>query len=124
MRQQGASGRLLLVLATGAAALRHRSAAAATRLRRDWSRHSGLSLQGSLYILHLGRGSRPGYSAGMLIGEVAERAGVRQGTVRFYERRDLIMAAARSRGGYRVYSARAIDEIVFIKTAQSIGFSL
>jgi len=60
----------------------------------------------------------------MLIGEVARRAGVPAGTIRFYERQDLIAAAPRSRGGYRMYAERTIREIAFIKTAQGIGFSL
>jgi DNA-binding transcriptional MerR regulator len=60
----------------------------------------------------------------MLIGEVARRAGVPTGTIRFYERHALIAAAPRSRGGYRMYSERTVQEIGFIKTAQGIGFSL
>jgi len=60
----------------------------------------------------------------MLIGEVARRAGVAAGTIRFYERHALLAAAPRSRGGYRVYAEGTIQEIGFIKTAQSIGFSL
>ncbi len=60
----------------------------------------------------------------MLIGEVARRTGVPTGTIRFYEREELIGAAPRSAGGYRVYSERAVQEIGFIKTAQNIGFSL
>ena len=60
----------------------------------------------------------------MLIGEVARQAGVPAGTIRFYERHALIGAAPRSRGGYRLYPERTIDEIGFIKTAQGIGFSL
>jgi MerR family transcriptional regulator, copper efflux regulator len=60
----------------------------------------------------------------MLIGEVARRTGVPTGTIRFYERHDLIGAAPRSAGGYRMYPERTVQEIGFIKTAQGIGFSL
>jgi DNA-binding transcriptional MerR regulator len=60
----------------------------------------------------------------MLIGEVARRTNVLTGTIRFYERQALISPATRSHGGYRQYTAKTVDEIEFIKTAKSIGFSL
>jgi len=45
-------------------------------------------------------------------------------TIRFYEERKLVSRAARSNGGYRIYSERILDELGFIRRAQRLGFSL
>lgn len=58
------------------------------------------------------------------IGEVAAQAGVSIDTVRYYERRLLLPRASRTRGGYRVFDAEAVERIRFIKQAQDIGLSL
>lgn len=58
------------------------------------------------------------------IGEVAERSGVSIDTVRYYERRNLLPAAPRTAGGYRIFTSETIDRVVFIKQAQELGFSL
>jgi DNA-binding transcriptional MerR regulator len=60
----------------------------------------------------------------MQIGEIARRAGVSVDTVRYYEQRRLLPSAPRTGGGYRVFSAKAVDQIKFIKQAQELGFSL
>lgn len=62
--------------------------------------------------------------AGLRIGQVASRAGVSTATIRYYERAALMPTPARSEAGYRLYSARAVDELMFIRRAQGIGFSL
>lgn len=62
--------------------------------------------------------------AGLQIGEVARRTGVTTATVRYYEREGLLPKPPRSAGGYRLYSARAVEELVFVRRAQGIGFSL
>jgi DNA-binding transcriptional MerR regulator len=61
---------------------------------------------------------------GLQIGEVARQAGVTTATVRYYERAGLLPKPPRSAGGYRLYATRAVEELVFIRRAQSIGFSL
>lgn len=57
-------------------------------------------------------------------GRLARRAGVGIDTVRFYERRGLLPAPARTPAGYRVYGASAVERIRFIRRAKSLGFSL
>ncbi len=62
--------------------------------------------------------------SGLRIGEVAEHAGVSVDTVRYYERRKLLPRALRSEGGFRLFTADAIERVRFIRQAQDIGFSL
>lgn len=57
-------------------------------------------------------------------GEVARRAGVNKETVRYYEERGLIPKPDRRRSGYRIFTQRHIDQIIFIKRAQELGFTL
>ena len=58
------------------------------------------------------------------IGEVAKRAGVSVGTIRYYEKRNLLPPSQRSEGGYRLFAVETIERLKFIKQAQEIGFSL
>ena len=58
------------------------------------------------------------------IGEIAERAGVSVETLRYYEKRRLLSAPARTEGGYRMYSEAAVHQVKFIKQAQSLGLTL
>lgn len=60
----------------------------------------------------------------LLIGDVAERAGVAAPTIRYYERIGLLKPPARSSAGYRRYSGATVDELHFIRKAQALGFSL
>jgi MerR family copper efflux transcriptional regulator len=60
----------------------------------------------------------------MHIGEVASRSGISAATIRFYEARKLLTPPARSRSGYRQYSPRVFDELVFIRRAQRTGLTL
>jgi DNA-binding transcriptional MerR regulator len=62
--------------------------------------------------------------AGLLIGELARRAGVSAPTVRYYEEIGLLPAPLRSSTGYRRYSEQTIEELRFIRKAQALGFSL
>lgn len=62
--------------------------------------------------------------AGLLIGEVAQRAGVSAPTVRYYEEIGLLPPPLRSATGYRRYSGQTVDELRFIRKAQALGFSL
>lgn len=58
------------------------------------------------------------------IGKLAEAAGVGVETIRFYERRGLLEQPERRASGYREYAADDVARLRFIKSAQSIGFTL
>ena len=58
------------------------------------------------------------------IGEVAHRAGVSVGTIRYYEKQGLLPPSHRSEGGYRLFAVETIDRLKFIKEAKDVGFSL
>lgn len=60
----------------------------------------------------------------MTIGQVAKRTGVNIQTVRFYERKGLVLPEKRTESGYRIYSHEAIRRIRFVRHAQEMGFSL
>jgi MerR family mercuric resistance operon transcriptional regulator len=61
---------------------------------------------------------------GLRSGQVARAAGVNQQTLRYYERRGLLDAPARTPGGHRLYSAETVTVIRMVKAAQRLGFSL
>lgn len=60
----------------------------------------------------------------MTIGQLAQAVGVPTSTVRFYERKGLLKADARTAGNYRCYGARTVERLKFIRAAQATGFSL
>ena len=60
----------------------------------------------------------------MTIGQLAKQTQLNIETVRYYERRGLILKPPRSKSGYRQYSKEAITRIHFIKRAKELGFSL
>lgn len=62
--------------------------------------------------------------AGFLIGDVAERTGLSSPTIRYYESIGLLAPPPRSATGYRRYTDSTVEELRFIKKAQSLGFSL
>ena len=59
------------------------------------------------------------------IGEVADRTGVTQRTLRFYEEKGLLRPPERMDGGFRLYSENDVALIGFIKQLQDLlGFTL
>lgn len=60
----------------------------------------------------------------MNIGTVAEKLGIPQKTIRYYEDKRLIRKADRQANGYRAYSELHMRELKFIKRARSLGFSI
>lgn len=59
----------------------------------------------------------------MQIGDLAEATGISRDTLRYYEKRGLLVAR-RSGNGYRDYPAEAADWLRYIRTAQALGFTL
>ncbi|QUQ71748.1 redox-sensitive transcriptional activator SoxR [Kutzneria sp. CA-103260] len=57
------------------------------------------------------------------IGQVAERSGVAQTALRFYEERGLIVAE-RTAGNQRRYPRSVLRRLAFIRSAQRVGLSL
>lgn len=63
--------------------------------------------------------------AHLQIGEVAERTGVTQRTLRFYEEKGLLEPPSRLEGGFRLYSEEDVRRVEEIKRLQTLlGFTL
>ncbi|MBC7598482.1 MAG: Hg(II)-responsive transcriptional regulator [Polaromonas sp.] len=60
----------------------------------------------------------------LTIGELAVLAGVGVETVRFYQRKGLTPEPPRPAGAIRRYGAGDVERLRFVKSAQSLGFSL
>lgn len=59
----------------------------------------------------------------MRIGQLATATGLSRDALRFYEKRGLLVAR-RSGNGYREYAPEAAQWLRYIRTAQSLGFTL
>lgn len=60
----------------------------------------------------------------LTIGRLAAAGGVNVETVRYYQRRGLLLEPAKPNGGVRRYGAAALARLRFIRRAQPLGFSL
>ena len=60
----------------------------------------------------------------LLIGELARKTGFPAPTIRYYEDIGLLNKPSRRTSGYRTYSSKTVDELMFIRKAQALGFSL
>ena len=60
----------------------------------------------------------------MNIGGLAKLSGVSTDTLRYYEKQNLLAQAQRHANGYRHYQAEDVVRVAFIRSAQSLGFSL
>ncbi|MDR1040388.1 MAG: MerR family transcriptional regulator [Deltaproteobacteria bacterium] len=58
------------------------------------------------------------------IGRLAALAGTKPITVRYYEKTGLMRPPSRLDNGYRSYSERDLDDLIFIRHCRSHGFSL
>lgn len=58
------------------------------------------------------------------IGAFAKAAGVNVETIRFYQRKGLLLEPARSYGSIRRYGTADVSRVLFVKSAQRLGFSL
>ncbi|HEX5114952.1 MAG TPA: MerR family transcriptional regulator [Pseudonocardiaceae bacterium] len=59
----------------------------------------------------------------LTIGQLATASGVPTSTIRFWERRDLLVPAARS-GGQRRYTEDALAQVGLLRLCQDAGFTL
>ena len=60
----------------------------------------------------------------MLIGDLANAAGLPSQTIRFYERKGLLPAPERGANGYRTYDESTLARLRFVQTAQAAGLTL
>lgn len=60
----------------------------------------------------------------LTIGKLAKAAGVTVETIRYYQRRDLLNEPVKPLGGQRRYAIEQVKRLIFIKRAQSLGFTL
>ena len=58
------------------------------------------------------------------IGELAQAANVPRDTIRYYERTGLLSPPERTSSGYRLYDESDVDRMKFIRSAQSLDFTL
>ena len=58
------------------------------------------------------------------IGELAKSCGVRDSSIRYYERIGLLRPKGRTAGNYRYYGPDAVERLEFIRAAQAAGFDL
>lgn len=60
----------------------------------------------------------------LTVSKVAKASNVNIETVRYYERRGLISTPPRTESGYKKFSYDTVEDILFIKRAQEVGFTL
>ena len=60
----------------------------------------------------------------MKANELAKRTGLGKDTLRYYEQIGVISSPPRGDNGYRDYPESCLEELKFIKMAQSVGFTL
>ncbi|HEX2578015.1 MAG TPA: MerR family transcriptional regulator [Aquihabitans sp.] len=60
----------------------------------------------------------------LTIGRLADAAGVNVETVRYYERRGLLVPPPRTASGYRQYGDADLWRLAFIRRAKALGFTL
>ena len=61
---------------------------------------------------------------GWTIGALAERAGCRVETVRYYERAGLMPVPPRTAGGHRSYGRDHVKRLIFVRRARELGFTI
>jgi len=57
-------------------------------------------------------------------GRVSEQTGLSVDAIRFYEKQRLLDRPLRTEGGFRLFHAADVRRILFIRSAQQLGFSL
>jgi MerR family mercuric resistance operon transcriptional regulator len=69
-------------------------------------------------------GDKPMTQKSFTIGALANKAGVNVETIRFYQRRGLLVEPVKPLKGIRHYAERDVQRVHFIKEGQKLGFSL
>ncbi len=60
----------------------------------------------------------------MNIGQAASSSGISAKRIRYYEQIGLIGPAARSAAGYRTYSERDLNTLLFVRRSRQLGFAI
>jgi DNA-binding transcriptional MerR regulator len=60
----------------------------------------------------------------LTIGQLAQTTGVSAKTIRYYEAVGVLPAPGRSRSGYRLYTERGVERLLFVRRARALGLSL
>lgn len=63
-------------------------------------------------------------AAGLTIGTLADAAGTKVETIRYYERIGLLPPPARTGGNYRSYAQAHLGRLSFIRRSRALGFTL
>ena len=58
------------------------------------------------------------------ISELSKKTSINLETIRYYEKIGVIDKAVRGDNGYRYFSQTAVEQLEFIKTCRSLGFSM
>jgi DNA-binding transcriptional MerR regulator len=62
--------------------------------------------------------------SGIQIGRLSEQTGLSVDAIRFYEKQRLLERPPRTEGGFRLFTAKDLERIQFIRRARQLGFSL
>lgn len=63
-------------------------------------------------------------ASSLTIGKLADAAGVNIETIRYYQRRGLLIEPPKPLGSHRRYAPEQVQRLRFIKRAQALGFTL
>ena len=58
------------------------------------------------------------------VSELSQQTGIHIETIRYYEKIGLLPPPKRNSNGYRCYTTNSVQQLLFIKTCRSLGFSL
>lgn len=64
------------------------------------------------------------HATALRIGEAAREAGLPPRTLRYYEGIGLVRSSGRTSAGYRLYTAREVEALRFVRRARALGLSL
>ncbi len=64
------------------------------------------------------------YLSEMRIGQLADSIGMTTEAIRYYEKVGLLASPERTDAGYRIYNSATLERLRFIRSAQTVGFTL